>query len=62
MTTLPGSSDASSVKNEVIRLQIKEPIRLRGTEACITSKTINVLTGFGFVWPQGSSSVVITKR
>lgn len=55
MMPVPGSRDVSSVKNESRQVGNKGLISLRGT------KTINVLTGFDFIWPRGTSSVLITN-
>ena len=46
MTTLPGSSDVSSVTTENHQVGNERPISLRGTEAYTAFKTINLLAGF----------------
>jgi hypothetical protein len=61
MTTLPGSSDVSSVTNESHQVGNERPISLRGTEAYTSFKIINLLNGFGFVGPRYTSSLVITN-
>ena len=62
MTTLRGSSGVSSVTNESHQVGNERPISLRGTEAHTDFKTINLLTGLGFVGPQDTSSLVIRKN
>jgi hypothetical protein len=62
MTTIPGSSDVSSVTNESHQVGNERPISLGGTEAYTAFKIINLLTGFGFVGPQDTSSLVITNN